>query len=157
MSVVGRAVGGYCRAAMDEAPQLRRADAGCRFRLQTARLLLFLLALLPLAGHGSPAVSPEALAASVHAIPASLKLARDIAEVPLAVGKILQFPLGLLELIFSPLPDLTVKRGLSHMAKGIVGPFDFARAVLRLPMSTVQALDHAVRGPVPGALRHLHP
>ena len=118
-------------------------------------LLLVLLALLPVAARGSPALSPEALAASAHAIPASLRLARNIAELPLALGKTLQFPLGLLELMFSPLPDFTAKRALSHMAKGLVGPFDFARAVLRLPMSTVEALDYAVRGPSPAVLNYL--
>ena len=139
---------------MDEDCQPVRTAVRPR-RRQARRLPFVLFALLPLAGRGSPALSPEALAASVHAVPASLNLARDIAEVPLALGKTLQFPLGLLEVVFSPLPELTAKRGLSHMAKGIVGPFDFARAVLRLPMSTVDALDRALRGPSPGALKRL--
>ena len=116
-----------------------------------------LLILLPLVGRSAPAVSPEALAASVHAVPAAIQLARDVASVPAAVGKTLRLPLGLLEVLFSPLPELSAKRGLSHVAAGLVGPFDFARAILRLPLSAVNAVDHAVRGSSPGALRHLRP
>jgi len=73
-----------------------------------------------------------------------VRAGKGVAEVPLQVGECLRLPLGILEMVLSPLPGITFKSGLEDTGQGILAPFRLCRAILKMPVEVVGGLGEAV-------------
>ena len=105
---------------------------------------ILLLALGQMAARAAAPIAPAAAVAAAQGAPAVFSLARDVAALPVALGRTLRLPLGLIETVLAPLPGLSVASGLRNIGSGIVGPFDFAFAALKLPLSAVNAASQLI-------------
>ena len=73
-----------------------------------------------------------------------VRAGKGIAEVPLQVGECLRLPMGIVEMVLSPLPGITFKSGLEDTGQGILAPFRLCRAILKMPVEVVGGLGEAV-------------
>jgi hypothetical protein len=69
----------------------------------------------------------------------ALTFAQEVTDVPRTAVNVLRLPLGLVECVFSPLPEVEFMSGLRHIGQGIVAPFKFVEAVVSLPFDAVKA------------------
>jgi hypothetical protein len=98
-----------------------------------------------------PAVQARAVAPAVTAATAAqaLPVVKEVAAIPIAAGEILCLPWGVVECVFSPLPNVSFRSGLGHIGTGIVAPFKLVEAVVSLPYHAVVAVGNACDKVVP--------
>jgi len=77
----------------------------------------------------------EAKAASnaVKAAPIAGQMLKDVSAIPISLANIARLPMGVLEVVASPLPGVTIIDGLANIGKGIKAPFDLLVNTLALP------------------------
>lgn len=98
------------------------------------------------AGATDPGTVLQAAALAKGSLPGLLRAGKGIVEVPWQAGQCLRLPLGLVELVFSPLPGVGFMDGLEDTGKGLLAPFKFGLAVFELPVEVVGGLGDAVTG-----------
>ena len=83
----------------------------------------------------SDAQVAEAKAAStaVKAAPIAGKMLKDVSAIPISLGNMFRLPLGVVEVVASPLPGVTILDGLTNIGKGLKAPFDLVINTLALP------------------------
>jgi len=62
-----------------------------------------------------------------------MRAGKGVTEVPWQLGQCLRLPLGLAEVLFSPLPGVEFKEGLEDLGVGVLAPFKFGVAVFEMP------------------------
>ncbi|MEN9360335.1 MAG: hypothetical protein RL095_1870 [Verrucomicrobiota bacterium] len=103
---------------------------------------------------GTAAALPaSALGMSLDAVPATLDFAHHVAAIPLDLADIVKLPLGLVECVFSPLPNVELESGLGHLGTGVKAPFHLLIDLLSLPAHAIQALGRigGDKTPAPGS------
>lgn len=116
---------------------------------KTGRIAL--LAWVLLFSHAAPAllasVDPEtalqAAALAKEGAPGLVRAGKGIVEVPKQAAGCFRLPLGLMQLILSPLPDVDFMDGLKNTGKGLVAPFKLCVAVLEMPSELVGGIGDA--------------
>lgn len=85
--------------------------------------------------NSSEAQVAEAKAAStaVDAAPIAGKMLKDVSAIPISLGNIARLPLGIVEIVGSPLPGVTLLDGLTNIGKGLIAPFELVYNTLALP------------------------
>ena len=73
-----------------------------------------------------------------------VRAGKGIAEVPYQVGECIRLPMGIVEMVLSPLPGITFKDGLEDTGQGILAPFRLCRAILKMPVEVVGGFGEAV-------------
>ncbi len=114
-------------------------------RVRRAVLLVAMLAVRELAA-SDPGTALEAAALAKGSLPGLIRAGQGVVEVPRQVGQCLRLPLGVVELLFSPLPGVTVSEGLKDTGKGVVAPFKLVIAVLEMPFEVLGGLGDAATG-----------
>ena len=77
-------------------------------------------------------------------LPGLKRAGSSILEVPWQLGQCLRLPLGLVEVVASPLPGVEFKEGLKDFGVGVVAPFKFCIAVFEMPYEVFCGLGDAV-------------
>ena len=95
-------------------------------------------------GATDPGTAIQAAALVKQSAPGLVRAGKGLAEVPLQAANCLRLPLGLMELLFSPLPEVALKDGLSNTGKGLVAPFKLCIATLEMPYEVVCGIGDAV-------------
>jgi len=90
-----------------------------------------------------PVTAVQTVAAAKKAAPGVKRAGKGIAEVPRQCAQCLRLPLGLVQMVFSPLPEVTFKDGLKNTGKGLVAPFKLCIAILEMPYEVVCGLGDA--------------
>lgn len=110
---------------------------------KTAALLLCAASAAGRAAAGAGAAEAAAILAPAArpAVSKTLDLAHGIADVPREAVQILCLPWGVVECVFSPLPEVSFMSGLRHMGRGLLAPFRFAEAVVMVPVKAIAAVD----------------
>jgi len=62
-----------------------------------------------------------------------VRAGKGVTEVPWQLGQCLRLPLGLAEVLFSPLPGVEFKTGLEDLGVGVLAPFKFGVALFEMP------------------------
>lgn len=91
-----------------------------------------------------PGTALEAAALAKQTTPGLVRAGRGIAEVPRQAAQCFRLPLGLVEMLFSPLPDVTFMEGLRDTGKGLVAPFKLCIATLEMPYEVVGGIGDAL-------------
>ena len=114
---------------------------------------MFAAILLLCLTEATQAVAPVATAATAaQAVPVvkeGASFLKEVAAIPIAAGEILCLPWGVVECVFSPLPNVSFRSGLGHIGTGIVAPFKLVTAVVALPYHAVVAIGNACDKVVP--------
>ena len=105
-----------------------------------------LLATVCSAGTTDPGTAIETAAVAKESAPGLVRAGQAVVEVPWRVGQCLRLPLGLVEMVFSPLPGVGFSEGLEDTGHGLVAPFKLCMAVLKLPYDVFGGLGEAVTG-----------
>lgn len=124
----------------------RRTRAGESRPKDRAVLLGALLAAALRAGAADPGTAVETAALAKQGAPGLLRAGAAAAEVPRQIGQCLRLPLGIVEMVFSPLPGVEFGAGLQDAGHGLVAPFKLGEAVLELPYEVFGGLGQAVSG-----------
>lgn len=111
------------------------------------RLLVWVLLL----AHEAPArlapVDPEtalqAAALAREGAPGIVRAGKGIAEVPKQAAGCFRLPLGLMQMLLSPFPEVDFMDGLKNTGKGLVAPFKLCIAVLEMPGEIVGGIGDA--------------
>lgn len=111
-------------------------------------LILFLFAIGSVQG-SDPVTALQAVAVAKESVPGLTRAGRGITEVPRQVAHCLRLPLGLTQMLFSPLPGVTFGEGLSNTGRGLVAPFKLCIAVLEMPYEVTCGLGDAANGGLP--------
>lgn len=82
----------------------------------------------------------QAVSAAMPAVTPGLKLVKDVAAVPLTALDAVRLPLGLVEVVMSPLPGLTLRSGFHNMGVGLAAPVKLVGATLNVPASVVNTV-----------------
>ncbi len=98
------------------------------------------------AGATDPGTAVQAAVAARGCVPGLVRAGKGIAEIPWQAGQCLRLPLGLVEMVFSPLPGVTFSEGLKDTGKGVVAPFKLCMATLEMPREVFCGLGDAVTG-----------
>lgn len=77
-------------------------------------------------------------------LPGLKRAGSAIVEIPWQVGQCLRLPLGVTEVLFSPLPEVEFKEGLKDLGAGVVAPFKLCIAVFEMPYEVFCGLGDAV-------------
>jgi hypothetical protein len=77
-------------------------------------------------------------------LPGLKRAGKSIVEIPKQLGQCLRLPLGLVEVVACPLPDVTFKEGVKDLGAGILAPFKFCIAVCEMPYEVYCGLGDAV-------------
>ena len=85
------------------------------------------------------ATSPAEVQAGMAAAPVAAQAAEDVAAIGLSTARVLYLPLGVGEVVLSPLPGVTALDGLRHIATGIMAPLKTVSGLLKLPFALVRA------------------
>ena len=80
-----------------------------------------------------PVTAVQTVAAAKKAAPGVKRAGKGLAEVPRECAQCLRLPLGLVQMVFSPLPEVTFKDGLKNTGKGLVAPFSYASPCWKCP------------------------
>ncbi|MEI6423277.1 MAG: hypothetical protein WCP55_13730 [Lentisphaerota bacterium] len=97
-----------------------------------------------------PVVIPDprvqvAAAAQKQLLPGLKRAGNSIIEIPRQLGQCFRLPLGLLEVLLSPLPDIEFKEGVGDLGSGILAPFKFCIAVCEMPYEVYRGLGDVVK------------
>ncbi len=95
-------------------------------------MLLAGWAALPL-GAADPATAVKTAVMAKEGVPGLVRAGRGIVEVPWQAAQCFRLPLGLVEMLFAPLPGVEFSDGLVDTGKGVVAPFKLCIAALELP------------------------
>jgi hypothetical protein len=98
------------------------------------------------AGATDPGTVIEAAVVAKGSLSGLVRAGKGVVEIPRQVGQCLRLPLGIVELVFSPLPGVGFMDGLEDVGKGVVAPFKLCQAVLELPVEVFGGLGDAVTG-----------
>ena len=115
-------------------------------RISLARLAGALLACALPAAAADPGTALEVAVLARDSMPGLVRAGKGIAAVPWHVGQCLRLPLGLVELVLSPLPGVTFAEGLENTGRGLVAPFRLCVAVLEMPVEVLGGVGDALRG-----------
>jgi len=125
---------------------------GLRKNTGTARRArAFCAAVLSMATTASatdPVTAAKTAIAANESISGMARAGRGLIEVPRQLAQCFRLPLGLAELLFSPLPDVDFKQGLKDTGKGVIAPFKLCIATLEMPYEVYSGLDAAATGVV---------
>ena len=77
-------------------------------------------------------------------LPGLKRAGSSILEVPWQLGQCLRLPLGLVEVVASPLPGVEFKEGLKDLGVGVVAPFKFCIAAFEMPYEVFCGFGDAV-------------
>jgi hypothetical protein len=121
------------------------ARQGRRFLAVSACALLIGGAACP-ARAADPGTALQAAVAARGCWPGLVRAGKGVVEVPRQAGQCLRLPLGLLEMVFAPLPGVSFSEGLSDAGRGVVAPFRLCMAALELPAEVVGGLGDAAAG-----------
>lgn len=77
-------------------------------------------------------------------LPGLKRAGKSIVEIPRQLGQCLRLPLGLVEVVACPLPDVTFKEGVKDLGAGILAPFKFCIAVFEMPYEVYCGLGDAI-------------
>ena len=80
-----------------------------------------------------PGTAVKTAVAAKEGVPGLVRAGKGIAEVPWQAAQCFRLPMGLVEMIFSPLPEVEFYEGLKNTGKGLVAPFKLGLAVLEMP------------------------
>jgi hypothetical protein len=97
----------------------------------------------------APVVTAAAAAQAVPVVKEGASFVKEVAAIPISAGEILCLPWGVVECVFSPLPNVSFRSGLGHIGTGIVAPFKLVEAVVSLPYHAVVAVGNACDKVVP--------
>lgn len=122
----------------------RPAKAGRAPSFRSLLALQFALA-LPL-GAVDPATAAKTAVVAKDGVPGLVRAGKGIAEVPWQAAQCFRLPLGLVEMLFSPLPEVAFMDGLRDTGKGLVAPFKLCVATLEMPYEVCAGLADAVTG-----------
>ena len=86
--------------------------------------------------------------AAKESVPGMVRAGRGLVEVPRQLAQCFRLPLGLVEMIFSPLPEVDFMEGLRDTGKGVIAPFKFCMATLEMPYEVYSGLSDAATGVV---------
>lgn len=108
-----------------------------------------LMGLTQLSFAEGPVVIPDprvqvVVAAQKHLLPGLKRAGNSIIEIPWQLGQCFRLPLGLVEVVFSPLPDVEFKEGLHDLGAGVLAPFKLCVAVCEMPYEVYRGLSDAV-------------
>lgn len=93
-----------------------------------------------------PGTALQAAVAAKGCVPGLLRAGRGIVEIPRQAGQCVRLPLGLVEMVFSPLPGVRFSDGMQDVGKGVVAPFKLCLATLEMPGEVLGGLGDAVSG-----------
>jgi len=92
-----------------------------------------------------PGTVLQTAAAAKSGAPGLVRAGKGIAEVPWQAAQCFRLPLGLIQMLCSPLPDVTFAEGLGNTGKGLGAPFKLCVAALEMPYEVVCGLGDSVR------------
>ena len=108
------------------------------------RALVCLLASASTAAAVDPGTVVETAALAKEGAPGLMRAGKGIAEVPWQAGQCLRLPLGLVQIVLSPLPGVGLTDGLKNTGIGAVAPFKLCIAILEMPYEIVAGIGDAV-------------
>ena len=82
--------------------------------------------------------------AQKHLFPGLKRAGNSIIEIPWQLGQCFRLPLGLVEVVCSPLPEVEFKEGLHDLGAGVLAPFKFCIAVFEMPYEVYCGLGDTV-------------
>ena len=94
----------------------------------------------PAAAAAVPPAAAMATKGSIPGVGETMTFVQEVAAVPKHAGEILYLPLGVVECVFCPLPEVEFKSGLGHIGTGLLAPFRLVEAVVTLPYDAVTAV-----------------
>lgn len=83
-------------------------------------------------------------AAQGQVLPGLKRAGRSIVEIPRQLGQCLRLPLGLVEVVLSPLPEVEFREGLRDLGAGVVAPFKLCMAVFEMPYEVFCGIGDAI-------------
>ncbi len=98
------------------------------------------------AGATDPGTAIQTAVAAKGSLPGLVRAGKGVAEIPWQAGQCLRLPLGLVEVLLSPLPGIAFSDGLENTGRGVVAPFKLCVAVLEMPVEVFGGLGDAVAG-----------
>ena len=114
-------------------------------KLHFVMLVYLFTAALPLRAV-DPGTAIEATAVAKGSLPGLVRAGKGIVEVPWQVAQCFRLPLGIVQMVFSPLPGVEFTDGLENTGKGIVAPFKLCVATLEMPYELFGGLGDSVTG-----------
>jgi len=111
--------------------------------VRTTALACLLCAVATRLSAADPVTVVKTAAAVKKSAPGLSRAGKGIVEVPRQCAQCLSLPLGLTQMVFSPLPEVTFKDGLKNTGRGLVAPFKLCIAVLEMPYEVVCGLGDA--------------
>ncbi len=111
--------------------------------IRAAALACLLCAAAMRVSAADPVTVVQTVAAVKKSAPGLSRAGKGIVEVPRQCAQCLRLPLGLTQMVFSPLPEVTFKEGLKNTGRGLVAPFKLCIAVLEMPYEVVCGLGDA--------------
>ncbi len=90
-----------------------------------------------------PVTAIQTAVAVKESAPGLTRAGKGIADVPRQTAQCLRLPLGLVQMVFCPLPEVTFKDGLKNTGRGIVAPFKLCIAVLEMPYEIICGIGEA--------------
>ena len=106
--------------------------------------LTYLLASVSTVEAVDPGTVVETAALAKEGAPGVMRAGKGIAEVPWQAGQCLRLPLGLVQMVLSPLPGVGLTDGLKNTGIGAVAPFKLCIAILEMPYEIVAGIGDAV-------------
>ena len=82
--------------------------------------------------------------AEKQVLPGLKRAGHSIVEIPRQLGQCLRLPLGIVEVIACPLPDVTFKEGIKDLGAGVLAPFKLCIAVFEMPYEVFCGLGDAI-------------
>ena len=95
-----------------------------------------------------PGTAVKTAVVAKEGVPGLVRAGKGLAEIPWQAAQCLRLPLGLAEMVFSPLPGVDFFDGLEDTGKGLVAPFKLCMATLEMPYEVFGGLGQAVTGVV---------
>ena len=93
-----------------------------------------------------PGTAIEATVVAKGSLPGLVRAGKGIVEIPCQVAQCLRLPLGIVQMVFSPLPGVEFMEGLENTGKGVVAPFKLCMATLEMPYEVFGGLGDSLTG-----------
>ncbi|MEI7899107.1 MAG: hypothetical protein WCK89_02565 [bacterium] len=106
-------------------------------------MLVCLFALAWPLGATDPGTAVKTAVMAKEGVPGLVRAGKGIAEIPWQAAQCFRLPLGLVQMIFSPLPGVDFSDGLSNTGQGLVAPFKLCVAALEMPYEVVGGVGDA--------------
>ncbi len=114
-----------------------------RLRAVHPLALAYLLSSVSAGEAVEPGTAVETAALAKESAPGVMRAGKGIAEVPWQAGQCLRLPLGLVQIVLSPLPGVGLVEGLKNTGIGAVAPFKLCIAILEMPYEVMAGLGDA--------------